>query len=308
MKEIRAIKSLEMLDRSVAELKQAEVPSIEEIQLLFQNAGHVKKEIEQEIFTSGPYIRHLNWIYHKVFGSLHKIDKLQRNLGEFLEEAKKGKKAVDINTRLWELKRKGLFTPLAKEEAEQALIACSHEMQAIHCPHAFTFRVKSLEEGSFELLIYTLKTKECQSYEIAYDAQELQSVEALLAKLAPYAMPLSQLQEVAGWLKVHASSQFRVSQILSTAMIEQKLAELLKVYPQGAYILHPAQEAKRNSLILSRIQQKGAIQHMTVDLEKALGHYTICDEQGREASKTLVQFRRTLEQMGNPLRLRSADD
>lgn len=291
--------SLEKLEQDIALLERdTPMPAIEEIQELYQKIDAAKKELEAA----------KRW-YHKFFGDLKKVGKMQQQLQHFLEEAKKRKVQEVINKKLWELQRKGLLSHQESEEVKKALSACAPQMQAIRCPHVFTLVVVSQKEGLLDLILFSEENERHLQYSVkvfdcyAVGEKQFDTVEVLIAEIAPYAMPLSQMQEIAGLLETHSTGKGTISHILSTRTIEQKLSSLLKSYPQGAYILHPPQEeTDRNSLILSRIHQKGKIDHLKIDLEKHLGHYTICDER-----QTRVQFKRRLEQMGIPLRLRMID-
>lgn len=302
---------IETLDRSYTELKERNtMPEVGEVQKLFQKAEILEQQVEQKILNTTPCFRPISRFYQKMFGELSKIEKVEQKISEFLEVAQKHQEQQVINKKLWELQRKGLIGHHDIESTEPLFRSYIPQMKAVNCSHVFVLFVVSKEEGILELVVFGTENERLVNYSIdikkAFEIEEksFDTIEELLAVYAPYGLPLNQLQDVASWLDVHATGERKISHIFSTSAIEQKLSDILKSYPQGAYILHPGDDPRENSLKLSRIYQKGKIHHLTVDLTEQLGYYTISDEQGRLACQTRVQFKRSLEQMGIPLRLK----
>ncbi len=292
--------SLENIEKDIAELHTS---SVEHIKQLFLKTGEIRAQLEKEI----PFSFEL--LYHRMFGAFKRLEKIEKKLGHFLIAAEERQKQERIHKTMWELQRKGLLSYESEEQTREVLIQVAGHMKAIQCSHAFTLRVVSKEEGRLELTIFceTDRTFAFHSLMCAdgfcIEEKVFDSIEAVVAHVAPYAMPLVQLQEVARMLETHATDQHVICHMLSTNVIEQKLSALLKYHPQGGYIVHPTNEEGRNVLMLSRIYQKGKIDHFKIDLSKHLGHYTICEER-----QTRLQFKRRLEQMGTPLRVRIAEN
>lgn len=312
---MKILELVKTLDRSYTELKERTiVPKVEEVQKLASKKKDVEEQIKKEISNTPVCFRPISHIYHKIFGALNKIEKIDQNISDLLEIAKRHQEQQSISKRLWELQRKGLLGYQDVENVQTLFYSYTAQMKAVNCIHTFALVVISKEDGLLELLVFNAESEQLKKYSITViddfqvENNRFETIEELLSVYAPSGLPLNQLQDVASWLETHATSEHKISHILNTSEIEQKLSDLLKTSPQGAYILHPDDEQKGNSLKLSRIYQKGKIHHLTVDLTKRLGYYTISDEQGQLAcQQTRIQFRRSLEQMGIPLRLKVAD-
>ncbi|MBS0656547.1 MAG: hypothetical protein JSR46_12280 [Verrucomicrobia bacterium] len=308
------VELIETLDRSYMELKEGtSIPEVNEIQRLFEKVSDVHQQVEQKIESTVSLLRPITRMYEKRFGSLHKIEIMEQQITDLLDEAKTYHHQQRINKKLWELQRKGLLSPGDSETAAGELCSYETQMRAVNCGSAFVLLVVSKEEGLLELTVFSLDPHGVTKYQIDINSafqiedKSFDTIEEALAVYAPLGLPLNQLQDIASWFENHATGEYKISHILSTSAIEQKLSDLLKTCPQGAYILHPGDQTAKNSLKLSRIHQKGKIHHLTVDLAKRLGYYTISDEQGKLACQTRLQFRRSLDQMGMPLRLRVPD-
>jgi hypothetical protein len=186
-----------------------------------------------------------------------------------------------IDRMIRDLQRKGLFLPnVTKETFEKVL----PEMQAIGCSSSFIF--SSVAPGTLTLFVFG---NDLTSVEVTGDP---------MAQVPASAVPLNQLQEVAGWLNNHG--MHAAQPLLGREAIEKKLEGLMKSCPHGAYVLH----APDKVLTLSRLSPKGQIEHIFINLQKQLGLYTL-ELDGSEISATRVQFRRRLEQMGTPVRLKA---
>ena len=289
--------------RRVSLQDQSAPLSLEEIQNLYQKISEARTSLEVESSWLGRF-----------FGDLRRVVKMENALQQLLKESKKQQTRILVNQKIWELKRKDFFTYGTEEEIVTQLKSHNQELKAVRSSHAFAFAFTEnrKEEATATLFIYFLENESVtlhpimltENYIYQNDQETLQfeTPEQVLTFFVPKAIPLSQLQEISTLLKNHATTDASLTGLLSIKEIEEKLSTLLKNYPQGAYILHPSKEDEKHALILSRIHQQGKIDHVTIDLGKNLGQYTICNEK-----QTRLQFKRRLEQMGVPLQLRMRD-
>ncbi|MBS0635704.1 MAG: hypothetical protein JSR37_09600 [Verrucomicrobia bacterium] len=177
-----------------------------------------------------------------------------------------------------DLQRKGFLLPISKELTLEAFHATLPELKALGFKATFNFHKG---EKGLEFLLFSSEG-ECTSH----------PVDDPYFHLKPSYIPLSQLQDISGWLHNHGAAR---APLLSLETIEKKLEGLMKSCPHGAYMLH----THNKTLTLSRLSPLGTIEHMIIDLQKQIGSYSI----ENEGIATRTQFKKRLSQMGTPLRL-----
>ncbi len=190
------------------------------------------------------------------------------------------------------LQKQGFLLPLNDPKNYEALL------QDLAISAAFTFHIIDREQGALELIVFYQDGKVANH---AVDAKAPFDEKAFLAKHAPDAIPLSQLQDVSGWLDNH--NWQTKSPLLTLDAIEKKLAKLMRSCPHGAYMLH----TQNKSLTLSRLSPGGKIEHMIINLQKRLGYYSL-EVDGKAVASTRSEFKKRLQQMGKPIRLVHAND
>lgn len=248
----------------------------------------LKFQILQQHKASPVFLRPFNAL--KMWVLLFKIKKLESLLKNIKKEARKNGQAVAIDKCIRGLQRKGLLLAMSKESCLEGFKHTCPELQTLGYTSAFCFRIIDRDEGTLELLVSS-DSGHVSSY--SFSVKEPIDIEALLQQKAPLAIPLSQLQDIAGWLHNHGAIH---APILSREAIEQKLEGLMKSCPHGAYVMH----AQNKALTLSRLSPRGQIEHLIINLQKELGCYAI---EGSSVAATRTQFKRRLEQMGTPVRL-----
>lgn len=224
--------------------------------------------------------------------TLFKLKKFDILLKDLEAEAVKNAKTNAIDRSIRDLQKKGFVLPVSKERCLEIFTSTLSELKILGCKCAFCFIVADRTHGLLDLLVFS-DTGVLSSQNVKLnDAFDLQ---ATLQHKAPSGIPLSQLQDIAGWLHNHGAVN---APILEPKEIEQKLGKLIKSCPHGAYVLHVPNKA----LTLSRLSPGGKIEHLIINLQKELGLYTI-EREGSEIAATRTQFKRRLEQMGTPIRL-----
>ncbi len=207
-----------------------------------------------------------------------KIRKAKSELKALSKKIEEKKKLETLEKTIHGLKLKGLFFQGTKEEAHAAFLSCLAHVEALGCQRVVTYIVE-------EELLRVVFSKEGI---ITFPFDELEQKEPLVS--------LSQLQEIAAWLDNHGVSH---APWLDLRAIEKKLANLMRSCPHGAYMLH----AHNRTLTLSRLSPAGRIEHLPIDIQKELGCYTLTVD-GKEIAATRIQFKKRLQQMGTPLRLK----
>ncbi len=222
----------------------------------------------------------------KIFGSSSHVTLLAT-------EALKNAKNEDFEKSIRRLQKNGLLFPINKETCLEIFLKTQGQMHALGCEYVFNFHIFNKEEQKLELLVFS-----ADGTLAAYEITDHVNAEVLLQKHAPLGIPLSQLQDIAGWLHNHGAV---AGPLLNREAIEKKLEGLIKSCPHGAYVLHTHNKA----LTLSRLCPRGRIEHLIINLQKQLGGYII-EQEGTQIAATRTQFKRRLEQMGTPVRFRSS--
>lgn len=283
--------SIEKLDHTFKEL-------LNNSDLATQEAAHdlscrieaLKTQILQKQKESPIFLKPLATM--KMWGLLFKIKKFQTLLKGIQKEATKNSQASAIDKIIRNLQRRGLLLAISKESCLEGFAATLPDLQSLGGKCAFCFRSADYDQGLLELLVFS-DTGILASYSLSL--KEPVDIQAFLQEKAPFGIPLSQLQDISGWLHNHGAIH---APILSREAIEQKLEGLMKSCPHGAYVLH----AQNKALTVSRLNPRGQIEHLIINLQKELGCYTI-EGSGNDIAATRTQFKRRLEQMGTPVRL-----
>ncbi len=202
------------------------------------------------------------------------ILKARTELQEISKKIDNKKRLDEQEKNVHALKLKGLFFQGSVEEAEAAFRRHLPQMEALGCQKAVTY----ILDPDLKMVVFSRSG-------IEHAADEGEPL-----------VSLSQLQEVAAWLDNHGVSH---APLLDLASIEKKLAALMSSCPHGAYMLH----AHNKALTLSRVSPVGRVEHLPIDIQKELGCYTLIID-GKEVAATRIQFKKRLEQMGTPLRLK----
>ncbi len=187
------------------------------------------------------------------------------------------------------LQKMGFILHVSKESAYDSFCHVHSAMKRLNLEASFIFTHLKKTDPQLDLLVFS--QDKVLSHHIV-DVTEAFDVIALLEKHAPSAIPLNQLQDIAGWLDNHGAHH---ASHLTREALEKKLESLIHQCPHGAYVLHPIDKA----LMLSRLSPKGTIEHMLIHLQKQLGCYTL----EVEGTLTRAQFKKRLQQMGTPIRL-----
>jgi hypothetical protein len=240
--------------------------------------------------------------YYKIMRIKKRLTSL-RKLADIYEEAR----AVD--KQIWRCQKKGFLSHLDLEAAKQALIAYSTLTKALKAKGAYFIHVASKVEGKLQLVSFTGNTfslhdislKDALGFYTIGNAQ-YESIERVLLDYCPSMLPLSQLEEIALWLTSHGNGGALFAP-LSSHIVEEKLATLMRECPSGAYVLYPNETG---GLVLSRLLKQGQICHFSINLTKNPGCYTF-DIAGTPYSAGRSEFKRKLEMMGTPLRIQVAN-
>jgi hypothetical protein len=190
------------------------------------------------------------------------------------------------------LQAKGLLIPLDPQNALQAFLQHHAEMSSISAKYIYNFYIDDAALQKLSLFVFS-DDQSLKIHKICYT--ENFNYQAFIHEHAPSGIPLSQVQDISGWLHNHGSTS---PHVLNQDTLEKKLESLMKSCPHGAYVLHTSNKA----LTLSRLCPRGRIEHLIVNLQKQIGCYTI-EQEGIETAATRTQFKRRLAQMGTPLRL-----
>lgn len=283
--------SIDTLDRKLKELfDNRSLTTLDDVEQLSRNIEKLKNDVLQKQKDKPVYLRPFAKI--KMWNVFSKIRELESLLQNLKSQALRNQDQLIIDRAIRDLQKKGLLLSISKETELEAFTATLSEMKALGCHEVFTFHIANREEGALELLVFTQDAK-LSCYPV--DAKQHFNAEAFLQKHTPSGIPLSQLQDVSGWLQNHGS---QAATFLSREAIEKKLEALMHSCPHGAYVLH----AQNKALTLSRLIPSGKIEHVIIDLQKRLGCYTI-EREGKDIPATRTQFKRRLEQMGTPIRL-----
>ncbi len=166
-------------------------------------------------------------------------------------------------------------------------------LKALDLRSCFTFHIVDRTEGSLELHVFH---QDGTLVRHPVDASCPFDHDAFLQQHAPSGIPVSQLQDVSGWLQKH--NWHPASPLLDKSAIEKKLEGLMKSCPHGAYVMHTQDKA----LTLSRLKPGGKIEHMIINLQKRLGSYSL-EIDGKDIAATRAELNKRLQQMGKPIRL-----
>lgn len=278
--------SIEKLDHAFKELLEdgslATQEAVENLQARVQ-------ELKNSVLGTKSTISRL-YAASKQLDLYFKIRNFESLLKTLKGEAGKNSHALQIDKVIRDLQKRGFLLPMAKEACFDACRYNKNELAAINCKSTFNFNIVDKETGLLELLVYTLDGKTA-----AYPLPALSDFQAHIKKHAQDAIPLSQLQDISGWLHNHGRSN-----LITLDALENKLESLIHSCPHGAYVLH----TQNKILTLSRLSPRGQIEHVTINLFKEPGIYTL-QFQGQEFAATRAQFKKRLTQMGTPVRVKA---
>lgn len=189
-----------------------------------------------------------------------------------------------------DLQKRGFLQLMPGQQAHEPFSAV---LKALDINSCFTFHVVDRTQGSLELHVFH---QDGTLVRHAVDASCPFDHDAFLQQHAPSGIPVSQLQDVSGWLQKH--NWQAASPLLDKSAIEKKLEGLMKSCPHGAYVMHTHDK----TLTLSRLSPGGKIEHMIINLQKRLGSYSL-EVDGKAIAATSAEFKKRLQQMGKPIRL-----
>lgn len=230
----------------------------------------------------------------KMWSVFYKIRIIENQLIGLQSLAIQNSNTLAIERAIRDLQKKGFLLPMSKESCVDECKKVLPELKTLGCNAVFNFRIVSQDDGQAELLVFTDKE---ELFCCPVSLLESGDIQRALQTYAASAIPLSQLQDVAGWLHKHGAVN---APVLGKDAIEKKLEALMKSCPHGAYVLH----TQDKSLTLSRLSPRGHIEHVIINLQKKLGCYTM-EVDGADVATTRVQFKRRLNQMGTPIRFKS---
>ncbi len=283
----------------------------DEVEALTTKACSLERELSKKIEAQGkPIVRLFSRL--RMFSEYFKIRRLQKEIRALQSSVEKTKEQSVVERIIWQITRKGFTCALSDSEILTAFQTLEPTLEALGCEKAFVFRITSRQTGSIDFFLFEEGCLSCHAISLTHKLGSLvvgkssnrgeiyDSADSLIAAHARDAICLSQLEDVSMWLKTHGVA-YGMPQHLHSKAIEEKLTKLMDSCPHGAYILYPEEQGK---LKLSRLLHHGGVHHFTIDLTKHPGSYTFALP-GSCYSASRTEFKRKLEQMGTPVKLRS---
>lgn len=286
--------------------------TIDEVEALSNKMQALELEISKKIEGRGkPIVRLFSRL--RMFSEYFKIIRVKNQIRSLRTHAEKSQEQSVVEKIIWQITRKGFISSLSDDELKKAFSSVEQCLRSLDCTKAFVFRIASRENGEIDFSLY--ENQILKNYKISLtrelgkialldsngkSEQFFDSIDLFLTHFAKEGICLSQLQDVSLWFETHGVSYSGAFE-LKSKVIEEKLSKLMDSCPHGAYIMYPAE---KGTLKLSRLLHYGNVHHVVIDLTKQPGSYTF-NLTGSNYSASRSEFKRKLEQMGTPLKLKS---